>query len=94
MVRQLRHRQTKGAATAAMNLLPPRHISTSHEKQGTPEFSVCIIERGSEVGAHILSGAVFDASAASHIRGLLGASGFHAFKLFDDFIDSCHRDNR
>ena len=37
MVRQLRHRQTKGAATAAMNLLPLRHISTSHEKQGDPD---------------------------------------------------------
>jgi hypothetical protein len=37
MVRQLRHRQTKGAATAAMNLLPPRHISTSHQNQGDPE---------------------------------------------------------
>ncbi len=33
MVRQLRHRQTKGAATAAMNLLPPRHISTSQQNQ-------------------------------------------------------------
>ena len=36
MVRQLRHRQTKGAATAAMNLLPPRHISTSHGKREGP----------------------------------------------------------
>jgi hypothetical protein len=36
MVRQLRHRQTKGAATAAMNLLPPRHISTSQQNQVHP----------------------------------------------------------
>ena len=28
MDRQLRHRQTKGAATVAMVLPPPRHIST------------------------------------------------------------------
>jgi hypothetical protein len=31
MVRQLRHRQTKGAATVATNLKPPRHISTLQE---------------------------------------------------------------
>jgi len=28
MVRLLRHRQTKGAATARLDLRPPRHIST------------------------------------------------------------------
>ena len=28
MVKLLRHRQTKGAATARQNLRPPRHIST------------------------------------------------------------------
>ena len=30
MVSQLRHRQTKGAATVATGLPPPRHISTLH----------------------------------------------------------------
>jgi hypothetical protein len=30
MVEPLRHRQTKGAATAMFYLMPPRHISTLH----------------------------------------------------------------
>jgi hypothetical protein len=30
MVEPLRHRQTKGAATAMFYLTPPRHISTLH----------------------------------------------------------------
>ena len=29
-------------------------------KQLAPEVSVCVLEKGSEVGAHILSGAVID----------------------------------
>src|ERR1700689_4607985 len=29
-------------------------------KQGFPDASVCLLEKGSEVGAHILSGAVID----------------------------------
>jgi electron-transferring-flavoprotein dehydrogenase len=29
-------------------------------KQVAPEFSVCILEKGSEVGAHLMSGAVFE----------------------------------
>jgi hypothetical protein len=31
MVEPLRHRQTKGAATATFYLMPPRHISTLHQ---------------------------------------------------------------
>ncbi len=31
------------------------------------EFSVCIIERGSEVGAHIHSGSAFDAIALNEL---------------------------
>ena len=29
-------------------------------KQINPEITVCVVEKGSEVGAHILSGAVFE----------------------------------
>jgi len=29
-------------------------------KQINPEISVCLLEKGSEIGAHILSGAVID----------------------------------
>ena len=29
-------------------------------KQVNPDISVCVVEKGSEVGAHILSGAVFE----------------------------------
>ncbi|WP_179506131.1 MULTISPECIES: electron transfer flavoprotein-ubiquinone oxidoreductase [unclassified Sphingomonas] len=29
-------------------------------KQGNPDISVCVLEKGSEIGAHILSGAVID----------------------------------
>src|SRR5580698_5308715 len=29
-------------------------------KQGFPDASVCLLEKGSEIGAHILSGAVID----------------------------------
>jgi electron-transferring-flavoprotein dehydrogenase len=34
-------------------------------KQLAPELSVCVLEKGSEVGAHILSGAVFEPRALS-----------------------------
>ena len=36
-------------------------------KQLTPETSVCILEKGSEVGAHILSGAVVDPKALDEL---------------------------
>jgi electron-transferring-flavoprotein dehydrogenase len=32
-------------------------------KQINPEISVCLIEKGAEIGAHILSGAVMDPRA-------------------------------
>ncbi|HZD19787.1 MAG TPA: electron transfer flavoprotein-ubiquinone oxidoreductase [Burkholderiales bacterium] len=36
-------------------------------KQLSPEVSVCVLEKGSEVGAHILSGAVMDPRALSEL---------------------------
>ena len=36
-------------------------------KQLAPEISVCIIEKGAEVGAHILSGAVFEPRALEEL---------------------------
>ncbi len=40
------------------------------------ELGVCIVEKGSEVGAHILSGAVFEPRALDElIPGLAGARG-------------------
>lgn len=36
-------------------------------KQINPSFSVCILEKGSEVGAHILSGAVFEPIALNEL---------------------------
>jgi len=36
-------------------------------KQLNPEVSVCILEKGSEVGAHILSGAVVDPKALNEL---------------------------
>ncbi len=36
-------------------------------KQKSPETTVCILEKGSEVGAHILSGAVFDPKAIDEL---------------------------
>jgi electron-transferring-flavoprotein dehydrogenase len=36
-------------------------------KQINPEISVCILEKGSEIGAHILSGAVFDPKAMDEL---------------------------
>jgi electron-transferring-flavoprotein dehydrogenase len=36
-------------------------------KQGKPEISVCILEKGSEIGAHILSGAVVDPRALDEL---------------------------
>ncbi len=36
-------------------------------KQRSPEVSVCVIEKGSEVGAHILSGAVMDPRAMNEL---------------------------
>src|SRR5919204_2978715 len=36
-------------------------------KQLSPETSVCVLEKGSEIGAHILSGAVMDPRALSEL---------------------------
>ncbi len=36
-------------------------------KQLTPELSVCLIEKGSEIGAHILSGAIIDPRALNEL---------------------------
>ncbi len=36
-------------------------------KQINPELSVCVLEKGSEVGAHILSGAVFETKALDEL---------------------------
>src|SRR5471032_381657 len=36
-------------------------------KQLSPEISVCLLEKGSEVGAHILSGAVIDPRALNEL---------------------------
>src|SRR5437870_4735381 len=36
-------------------------------KQLAPEVSVCVLEKGSEVGAHILSGAVMDPRALAEL---------------------------
>src|SRR3954452_18197324 len=36
-------------------------------KQIAPDVSVCVLEKGSEVGAHILSGAVMDPIAISEL---------------------------
>src|SRR6185503_8092 len=36
-------------------------------KQRVPDISVCLLEKGSEVGAHILSGAVLDPGALSEL---------------------------
>ena len=36
-------------------------------KQINPEFSVCILEKGSEIGAHIMSGAVVDPKALDEL---------------------------
>jgi electron-transferring-flavoprotein dehydrogenase len=38
-----------------------------HIKQLSPDTSVCVLEKGSEVGAHILSGAVMDPRALSEL---------------------------
>ena len=36
-------------------------------KQINPEVTVCVLEKGSEIGAHILSGAVFDPRAMDEL---------------------------
>jgi electron-transferring-flavoprotein dehydrogenase len=36
-------------------------------KQLSPDLSVCLLEKGSEVGAHILSGAVIDPIALNEL---------------------------
>src|SRR6202521_3497130 len=36
-------------------------------KQLSPETSVCVLEKGSEIGAHILSGAVMDPRALTEL---------------------------
>ncbi|HEV7477163.1 MAG TPA: FAD-dependent oxidoreductase, partial [Burkholderiales bacterium] len=36
-------------------------------KQRSPDTSVCVLEKGSEIGAHILSGAVMDPRAIAEL---------------------------
>src|SRR3954468_17939422 len=36
-------------------------------KQLSPEISVCVLEKGSEVGAHLLSGAAFETRALDEL---------------------------
>ena len=36
------------------------------------ELSICVLEKGSEVGAHILSGAVFEPSALNQLHSIAG----------------------
>ena len=36
-------------------------------EQSVKEVSVCLLEKGSEIGAHILSGAAFDAKAIDEL---------------------------
>src|SRR5438132_13900610 len=44
-------------------------------KQIAPDVSVCVLEKGSEVGAHILSGAVMDPRAISELFPAWKAQG-------------------
>src|ERR1700757_5324952 len=46
----------------------PAGLSTAIRlKQLKPELAVCVIEKGSEVGAHLLSGAVFEPRALNEL---------------------------
>ncbi|BFM11570.1 electron transfer flavoprotein-ubiquinone oxidoreductase [Simiduia litorea] len=46
----------------------PAGLSTACRlRQINPEVSVCVVEKGSEVGAHILSGAVFETTALNEL---------------------------
>ena len=46
----------------------PSGLSTSIKlKKLNPNISVCILEKGSEVGAHILSGNVFETKALDEL---------------------------
>lgn len=46
----------------------PSGLSTAIRlKQINPDLSVCVLEKGSEVGAHILSGAVFEPRALNEL---------------------------
>ena len=46
----------------------PAGLSAAYRlKQLNPDYSVCVVEKGSEVGAHILSGAVFEPTALNEL---------------------------
>ena len=44
-----------------------RHVSPSRTTAAERELAVCVVEKGSEVGAHILSGAVFEPRALDEL---------------------------
>ena len=44
-------------------------------KQVAPDATVCVLEKGSEVGAHILSGAVMDPIALERTHSRLEGKG-------------------
>ena len=46
---------------------PAGLASAIHMKQLNPDLNVCLIEKGSEIGAHILSGAVMDPIALNEL---------------------------
>lgn len=37
------------------------------QQNNTPEFTICVIEKGAEIGAHILSGALFETTALDEL---------------------------
>lgn len=46
---------------------PSGLAAACHLKQINPQLSVCVLEKGSEVGAHILSGAIFEPTALTEL---------------------------
>jgi electron-transferring-flavoprotein dehydrogenase len=44
-----------------------RQLAAENARAGDSEVSVCVIEKGSEVGAHILSGAVLEPRALNEL---------------------------
>ena len=58
---------TSSSSARASPASPPRSASSSWREEKGRDISVCVLEKGSEVGAHILSGAVIDPKAIDEL---------------------------
>jgi electron-transferring-flavoprotein dehydrogenase len=67
MVEEAPSREAMEFDVAVVGAGPAGLAAAIRLKQSAPDASVCVVEKGSEVGAHILSGAVLEPRALNEL---------------------------